>query len=303
MKKLLTSISFLPGNINKVHTWVISLILVLLAACNPYITKIYEGNYTFDPSQYNEVIINESLKTFLAQNKNPKFVLRIPDYSGSVTSEEKAATELYYSTIEKTLMKHGFTVRDRSLLNQLLHENESYEQIAKKIDTDLIIEIQNIKNYKSDVYNYTIPSKNFSGNLSNSFYIVPGQKTNRSGGCGNGCGPSTSAPATYQRLGPITRNYTQIEIKIVLIKSGEFGGYMKLNYDAYGSTASFYLSVDEKKKTGEIAENKVKNIGWDVNDVKYNSLDFNYYINRDDGKEKIFEGLTLMMLNKMGLVN
>ena len=79
---------------------------------------------------------------------------------------------------------------------------------------------------------------------------------------------------------------------------------MKLNYDGYGSLAqSFYLSMDEKKKTGEITEKSCKKIGWDKNDVNYNSIDFNYYITNDQGKEKVFEGLTMMMLNKMGMGN
>jgi len=299
MKKLSFSIKAVTQKINNVYALLISMMLILLDACNRDIKKIYEGQYTFDTSPYNEVIINESLKAFLKDNKSPKFVLRIPDYSSSVTSEEKSANELYYSTIEKNLMKHGFTVRDRSLLNELLHENQSYEQIAKKIDTDLILEIQSIKNYKSDIYNYTIPSKNFSGNLANSYYIIPGQKTSR----GGGCDPGATTPTTFQRLGHLTRNYTQIEIKVVLIKSGEFGGYLKLNYDGYGTSSNFYLSMDERKKTGEIVENKVKNIGWDKNDVKYPAIDFSYYITTDDGKEKTFEGLTLLMLNKMGLGN
>ncbi|MGD0711837.1 MAG: hypothetical protein ABR968_11745 [Bacteroidales bacterium] len=298
MKKISVSINALAQKISKTNSIIISALLFLLASCNPYINKIYEGQYTFDISPNNEVIINESLKTFLAQNKSPKFVLRTPE-TKSVTEEEKTANELYYTTIEKTLMKHGYTVRDRSLLNELVHQGQSYEQIAKSIDTDLILEIQGIKNYKSDIYNYTIPSKNFSGNLANAYYIIPGQKTNR----GGGCGPGASTPATFQRLGPISRNYTQIEIKIVLIKSGEFGGYMKLNYDGYGSWVSFFLAMSEKKKTGEITEKSCKKIGWDKNDVNYNSLDFNYYITNDQGKEKVFEGLTMMMLNKMGMGN
>ena len=110
-------------------------------------------------------------------------------------------------------MKHGYTVRDRSLLNELLHENESYEQIAKKIDTDLITEIQSIKNYKSDIYNYSIPSKNFSGNLANAYYIIPGQKTNRGGGCGPGGINTCHLPKTGTHFKKL---YTRLKLKLSL---------------------------------------------------------------------------------------
>ena len=275
------------GKINKVNVVILSILLFSLTSCYTY--KIFEAKYSFDPSRYNEIIINDALKDFLSKNKKPKFVLRTPDYQSSVTSDEKAASELYYSTIEKTLLKNGYTLRDRALLNQLLQQNQSYEQIAKKIDTDLILEIQNIKIFDNNVYDYTVPSKNFNGNLQNDQYLVQGKVV-----------PGASP---YNKFGPITQKYTQIAIKIILIKSGEFGGYMKLNYARPDPSNIFYISLCEKNSTGMImSDNTCTNIGWKNDDVKYKNLIENYYSGTEQGKEMAFEALTMTMLKQMELI-
>ena len=49
---------------------------------------------------------------------------------------------MIYNQIEKNLLRAGFTVRDRGLLNNLMTENMTdYKEIGTRIQTDIIIEI------------------------------------------------------------------------------------------------------------------------------------------------------------------
>ena len=108
-----------------------------------------------------EATLNAEMRDFLSKRKNLSVVLRVPYSSNKVTAEESNNSE-FYNTIESYLIKAGFTVRDRGLLEQLLSSGTTlnYEDIATTIRADLIIELTNI-NWYVDNYQqwYTIDNK------------------------------------------------------------------------------------------------------------------------------------------------
>ncbi len=96
----------------------------------------------------NDLILKDSWKDFLIRNPNPKVVLRVPDSPKDITQSEMMTYNSLYSYIEKRMLEANFTVRDRSLLKEVLTRaggELNYADIRKKIDTDVIVEIVNVK--------------------------------------------------------------------------------------------------------------------------------------------------------------
>ncbi len=95
------------------------------------------------------------LKTTLQTTKSLSVVLRVPSASDKVTAEQAAQNAELYNRIERNLLKAGFTVRDRGLLESLLKSGQTnYEEIGKKIETDIIIEILSLNlNEDNPIYN------------------------------------------------------------------------------------------------------------------------------------------------------
>jgi hypothetical protein len=126
--------------------------IVLLQSCAvPQV--IVKGTVTALNVPKPEIVIKQELRDFLKKNPNPRIVLRVPSTTTNVTSAESERNADYnslYGRIEKELMKAGFTVRDRSLLNNLLSsgQNLSYKEIGEKTETDIIIEIISIRTNK-----------------------------------------------------------------------------------------------------------------------------------------------------------
>lgn len=122
-----------------------------------------------DPKKQDEKITTNELSKFLTNRKNkPTVVLRVPAPSSNVTASDVEKSQLArnqatYDLFEKELLKAGFVVRDRGLLNSLLQgQNQlDYAQIGKKIQTDLIIEVLNLD---FEVPNYVSKFKNVKTN-------------------------------------------------------------------------------------------------------------------------------------------
>jgi hypothetical protein len=96
----------------------------------------------------NDVSLKDSWTKFISQNPAPKVVLRVPGPSRGVTQEQMSQLESFYNYIEKKLLEANFTIRDRSLLTTILEkmgDQPGYEEIGKKIDTDIIVEIGTVK--------------------------------------------------------------------------------------------------------------------------------------------------------------
>lgn len=146
----------------------------------------------------NEVQTTESLSTFLNRTKNPKVVLRVNETSQNVTDKE--SNSYLYNAIENQLMASGFVVRDRQLFNQIIGNNENnanYDNINKKSDTDLIIELTKLD---SNVLYET--NKYFDGK-------------------GN---EKTDQFNSSKKYG------ATVEFKVVMIKNNQFAGLYRFNY-------------------------------------------------------------------------
>lgn len=80
----------------------------------------------------NEIVTNQNLKTFLANTKNPKIVLRVPYTSKEVTENDK--NTYLYNAIEHEFLKNGFIVRDRQLFNQIIANSENNLLPARRFE-------------------------------------------------------------------------------------------------------------------------------------------------------------------------
>lgn len=95
-----------------------------------------------------EVYANNNLKDFFKTNKTPNIVLRIPNTNDKATSNTSTSKDnnVLYNAIEKELLRHGFSVRDRGLFNELLSKSQTndYSKIKELTNTDVILEVVNI---------------------------------------------------------------------------------------------------------------------------------------------------------------
>ena len=139
----------------------------------------------------NEVQTTDVLSAFLSKSKNPKVVLRVKETSNNVTDKEN--NDYLYNAIENQLMASGFVVRDRQLFNQIIGNNENnlnYENLNKKSDTDLIIELTKLD--RSVLYE------------TNKYYDAKGNEK------------------ADQFNGPFKEYGATVEFKVVLIKNNQF---------------------------------------------------------------------------------
>ena len=137
----------------KIYTQFFILVIsaILVSCTGSGIGYVQEKSWEYK----NDISKTNELKSFLDTNKLPKIVLRVPSVPSNVTQEEVSKLNTYntcYNEIEKQLMKSGFTVRDRGLLENLLKTgNSNYQEIGKKIDTDIILEIISLNYYVPNV--------------------------------------------------------------------------------------------------------------------------------------------------------
>lgn len=121
---------------------------LFLTGCTPHPTGTVQAVLPKD-----DITVSPELNAFIRNTPNMRVVLRVPAPRSDVTGEEhkqqaagKNDSQIdlnsMYARIEKNLMKAGFVVRDRALLNNLIrNEQTNYADLGKKIETDIIIEI------------------------------------------------------------------------------------------------------------------------------------------------------------------
>ncbi len=131
-------------------------LLVLMMSCKYSLVTVQpqpkKNDITISPEM-------RELKTTLQTTKSLSVVLRVPSASDKVTAEQAAQNAELYNRIERNLLKAGFTVRDRGLLESLLKSGQTnYEEIGKKIQTDMIIEILTL-NFNEDNLIYNVVNK------------------------------------------------------------------------------------------------------------------------------------------------
>ncbi|SHI70749.1 hypothetical protein SAMN05443429_103191 [Cruoricaptor ignavus] len=167
-----------------------------LAACATQQAKV--AKISFIEKKPDEIQTSQSLRTFLAKNKSPKVVVRVSQ--GISKLAESNEYEMVYSTIEKVLLANGFQVRDRKLFDQVFSNKDNatnYENLYKRSDTDLIIEVLD-----------TNPTVKYTTNK----YREEGSTEEKTG--------------SYD----ITKYGSNIEYKVVILKTNEFAGAYKFNF-------------------------------------------------------------------------
>ncbi|WP_242156376.1 hypothetical protein [Aestuariivivens sediminis] len=178
-----------------------------------------------------DIVKTETLKSFLANNKNPKVVLRIPQSTFNVTETEnkKAPKENYdylYNAIENQLLASGFVVRDRQLFNQIIDNDDNnidYQKLKNTSDTDLIIELTKLD-----------PQILYETNM---YY----DKNNNE---------KIDKYRTRKRYG------ASVEYKIVLINTNEFAGVYRFNYTPCVEGCVISKSVKDQKKEIKLFKKK-----------------------------------------------
>lgn len=136
-------------------------------------------------------ITQPALRTFMASGRTPSIVLRVPAPQRAVT--QAGDLNQTYNAIEKELVRAGFTVRDRGLLEEVLRssQNLDYRLIQSKINAQLILEIVSISAHHYDTRDYVRVDNHAAGQLQNAVFPIGGW---------------------------------QFECKVILVDSGEVGG-------------------------------------------------------------------------------
>lgn len=107
-----------------------------------------------------EPVNQPALQAFMRSVENPTIVLRVPSPQSQVTEAQRsqgdATMNQGYNLIERELVKAGFTVRDRGLLEAVLRssQNLDYRLIQQKINAQMILEVSDIssRSYNNDQY-------------------------------------------------------------------------------------------------------------------------------------------------------
>ncbi|MFA7615636.1 MAG: hypothetical protein WCY16_03535 [Weeksellaceae bacterium] len=169
-----------------------------------------------------DIITNQNLKDFLKNNKSPKVVLRVPNSSLAVTDTED--NSYLFNAIENEFLANGFLVRDRQLFNQILSNSDNnvdYSVLRDKSDTDLIIELSQLK---YDVLYETNKYTDDAGREKVENKIV------------------------HKRYGAM------VEFKVIIVKNNEYAGVYRFNYVPCSDSPCQILSL--KKKVELEKENK-----------------------------------------------
>jgi hypothetical protein len=116
-------------------------IFILAVALLASSCGVYKGYVQSKPFEF-EKTIQPDFNNYLKTKPNLSVVLRVPTAASGVTQEEVSKNNAFYLQVEKNLMRQGFEVRDRNLLNLLLESGVTdYGEIARKTAADVIIEI------------------------------------------------------------------------------------------------------------------------------------------------------------------
>lgn len=178
------------------------------------------------------IFSKEELKNYMSSTDNPKVVLRVPNSSTIISEDQYLLNSTIYNTIEKELLNAGFEVRDRSLFNVVIDKSKEdidYNTIASKTNTDLIIELVDIKDdiqyFTKTYYTKSDKPKPILGNAvvkygaSVEFRVVSIETNNITGvytfnyaPCETGCPYSSKAFATKSKDEIMPAQYIEIDL-------------------------------------------------------------------------------------------
>jgi hypothetical protein len=187
--------------------WLVVPLIFCLGACMvPQLVTTYQTR--------NDVVLKNTWTDFLVNNPHPKVVLRVPDAPKDITQSEMMSYNSLYNFIEKRLLEANFTVRDRSLLREVLNRaggELNYADIGKKIDTDIIVEIVNVR---LGTWMLGTSSSEYQGYRS---YAASAAQAIQKGGVGTAAGPTQA-----DVFGAI------LEGRVIMVSTGDVVGMFTL---------------------------------------------------------------------------
>jgi hypothetical protein len=180
-----------------------------------------------------DAVTQPALQRFMRSVQRPTIVLRVPSPQRQVTQSQaqqgEAEMSRAYNLIEKELVKAGFTVRDRGLLEEVLRstQNLDYQVIEDKINAQLILEIVSIqaRSYKNDEY-LRVKDRGV-GRLQKGAFPIDGW---------------------------------QFECKVVLVNSGEIGGIYTIHVAPTDN--HFFLTGEKFQNAGEQGRADTAHLGY-----------------------------------------
>lgn len=200
------------------------LAVTLLAGCAT--TQSFNITHVnWPPAPQDEVDVRPSLTQLVKSHPSLKVVLRVPNVTSNVTQSQtaqaggsEASLNGAYDIIEKELFKAGFIVRDRALLSSLIDKEgiSSYQEIQKRVDTDLIIDVSSLK--------FNDPQD---------WLITDSYQTDSTEG---------------GSAGKVGEAVASVEAKFIIVSTGEVGGIVTLHVpicESVNCTYSYYLFNDQ----------------------------------------------------------
>jgi hypothetical protein len=153
-----------------------------------------------------DLITQPSLRAFLRSSSDRSIVLRVPNDQRGVTQQSNL--DETSAAIEKELVRAGFTVRDRKLLNQVTDSgrNLDYPTMLAITKAQLMLDIVSIKPRRYDTPNYVRADNHRAGTARTPFHLLG----------------------------------WQFECKVILVGSGEIGGIYTVDVPPRG--AEFLLN-------------------------------------------------------------
>lgn len=224
-------------------------IILFISSCGTY--KTFTGNIKYDASKQNEVTKSGELNNYLESKEKLKFVLRSPQgYNGYSEAEQIKWNDLF-GQVEKELIKKGFVVKDRVLLDLLLEKgNKDIIDVGKAIDTDIVIEIIDVEfDIPNHVKDFEIKEKGISTNFS-----------------------------IWSDLEYIDCRLSKLECRITMVDVGNVGGIFKFYVSGCDQGNDFYMKVYEEYD-GTLNNEKESYVGWNYGNVNYKSLTHTYDMN------------------------
>ncbi|HEY4128009.1 MAG TPA: hypothetical protein VGN70_08180 [Gammaproteobacteria bacterium] len=171
-----------------------------------------------------DVSVRPSLKQMVKDHPSLKVVLRVPNVTSNVTQAQTAQSGANlngaYDEIEKKLFNAGFIVRDRALLSSLIDKEgiTSYQEIQKRVDTDLIIDVSSLE--FNDPGDWLV-TKEYSG--------PDGQPVPLESDDGLSMGQAVAT----------------VEAKFIVVQTGEVGAIMTLRVPVCGQINCTYNYFDD----------------------------------------------------------
>ena len=234
----------------KIHNPVLTLLVfILLSSCGTY--KTFTGNIKYDASKHNEVTKSGELNSYLESKKQVKFVLRSPKGYDNFSMEEQAEWNDLFAYVEKELIKKGYIVKDRALVDLLLENGDkSVIDAGKAIDTDIIIEIIDVEfDIPNQVRDFSIKEKGIASNFS-----------------------------AWSDLEYVDCRLSKLECRITMVEVGNVGGIFKFYVSGCDTGNDFYMKAYENYD-GTLNNEKDSYVGWNYGNVSYKSLTHTYNLN------------------------